>query len=315
MTAAAKTSAIFHALSRSTLLRDVEHAFHDATGLSLKLVPANQSPRRLALGRNENPFCVLMAGHSGACAACLDVQRELERRLTRKLSPQEICCFAGMIELAVPVIIGGQHAATLLGGQVFRQKPGRRQFNRIAREVRSLGRHSSLREIRWAYFHTPVLSDKQLKGAMRLLTLLATQLAESGHRHLLATQKHEPPSVTEAKHFVHANAGQRVTLRETAAHVHVSRHYFCKLFKQATGLTFTEFVAHVRVEKAKGLLNDPRISITNVADGAGFNSISQFNRVFRRYSGNSPTAYRAEFLRAAGNSQAVLPGQHLRREN
>jgi AraC-like DNA-binding protein/ligand-binding sensor protein len=298
---AAMTSAIFHALSRSKLLRDVENAFHDATGLSLKLVPASQLPRRRAVGRNENPFCALMAGHIGTCAACLDVQRELERRLSRKLSPQEICCFAGMIELAVPVIIGGQHAATLTGGQVFRQKPGQPQFNRIARQLPSLGMHSSLSQIKRAYFRTPVISDKQLKGAMRLLTILATQLAESAHRNLLAAQKREPSSVTEAKQFVHAHAGQRVTLRETAAHVHVSRHYFCKVFKQATGLTFTEFVARVRVEKAKGLLNDPRISITNVADRAGFNSISQFNRVFRRYSGNSPSAYRAEFLlRAAG---------------
>jgi AraC-like DNA-binding protein len=160
--------------------------------------------------------------------------------------------------------------------------------------------HSSLSQIKRAYFHTPVVSDKQVEGAMQLLTILARQLAESAHSNLLAAQKHEPPSVTEAKHFVHAHAGDRVTLRQTAEHVHVSRHYFCKLFKQATGLTFTEFVARVRVEKAKGSLKDPRISITHAAEAAGFNSISQFNRVFRRYSGSSPSAYRAEFFRAAG---------------
>src|SRR5207244_539424 len=66
-----------------------------------------------------------------ACAACMKIQRELQRRLSRKLAQQEICCFAGMIDLAVPVIVGGQQVATLLGGQVFRQKPGRRQFDRI----------------------------------------------------------------------------------------------------------------------------------------------------------------------------------------
>jgi AraC-like DNA-binding protein len=294
------SSAIFNALARSKLLRDVERAFRDATGLSLKLVPSIEPKRRLAIGKNENPFCALMSQRIGACETCVEVQREMQRRLSRKLSSQEICCFAGMIELAVPVIVGGQHAATLLGGQVFRQKPGRRQFARIARQVRSRGMHSSLSQLRQAYFQTPVVSAKQLEGAMRLLTILATQLAESGHRNLLAAQKHEPPSVTAAKHFMHAHAGERITLRQTAAHVHVSRHYFCKLFKQATGLTFTEFVARVRVQKAKALLNDRSISITNVADGAGFNSISQFNRVFRRYSGHSPTAYRAEFLRAAG---------------
>ena len=125
---------------------------------------------------------------------------------------------------------------------------------------------------------------------------------ESANHFLLAAQRHEPPSVTQAKNFVHAHAGERVTLRQTATHVNVSSHYFCKVFKQATGITFTEFVARVRVEKAKGLLSDPRLRITDVADSAGFNSISQFNRVFRRYAGNSPTAYRAAVHRQAGSS-------------
>lgn len=298
--AAFMSSAVYDALARSKSLREVERAFRDATGLSLRLVPNDEPQRRLALGRSENPFCGLMATSVGACAACVEVQRELQRRLDRKLTPQKICCFAGMIELAVPVVVGGQHVATLVGGQVFRHHPGRRQFDRVARQMRKWGVHAGLDQIRQAYSHTPVVSEKQFQGAVRLLTILATQLAESASRHLLAAQRHEPPSVTRAKNFVHAHAGERVTLRQTAAHVHVSRHHFCKIFKQATGMTFTEFVARVRVGKAKELLSDPQLRITDVADSAGFSSISQFNRVFRRYAGNSPTACRAALLIDAG---------------
>ena len=89
-------------------------------------------------------------------------QRELQRRLGRKLAAQEICCFAGMIELAVPVVVGGQHVATLLGGQVFRQKPGRPQFDRLVRQVQERGTQVSLGRLKQAYFHTPVVSKKQL---------------------------------------------------------------------------------------------------------------------------------------------------------
>jgi AraC-like DNA-binding protein len=295
------SSAVYDALARSKLLRDVKRAFRDATGLSLKLVPADEPRRWLALGRDENAFCALMVTSGCACAACVEVQRELQRRLSRKLAPQEICCFAGMIDLAVPVVVAGQHVATLLGGQVFRKKPGRRHFDRVIRQLRKWGMHARLSQIKQAYFRTPVVAEKQFQGAVRLLTILATQLADSANGYLLAAQRHEPPSVTQAKNFVHAHAGERVTLRQTAAHVHVSSPYFCKIFKQATGMTFTEFVARVRVEKAKGLLSDPRLRITDVADSAGFNSISQFNRVFRRYAGNSPTAYRAAMLLQAGS--------------
>jgi AraC-like DNA-binding protein len=287
------SSAVYNALKRSKSLRDVERAFHDATGLSLKLVRSDEPPVRLAPAGDENTFCALMATSPFACAACLEVQRELQCRMGRKLAPQEICCFAGMTELAMPVVVGGEHVATLLGGQVFQEKPGRRQFNRVARQLRKWGMSDRLRQINRAYFCTPVVSEKQFQGAVRLLMMLATQLAESATRYLVAARGYEPASVSEAKNFVYAHAGERITLRQIADHVHVSKHYFCKVFKQATKMTFTEFVARVRVENAKKLLADPRWRMAEVADGTGFYSISQFNRVFRRYAGNSPTGYRA----------------------
>jgi AraC-like DNA-binding protein len=290
------SSAVYNALKRSKSLCDVERAFRDATGLSLKLVRSGEAPVRLAPGGDENTFCALMATSASACAACLEVQRELQCRLGRKLAPQDICCFAGMTELAVPVVVGGEHVATLLGGQVFQEKPGRRQFNRVARQMREWGMSGRLRQIKRAYFSTPVVSEKQFQGALRLLVMLATQLAESATRYLVSARRFEPPSVIQAKNFVYAHAGERVTLRQIADQVHVSEHYFCKIFKQATKITFTEFVARVRVENAKKLLADPRWRMAEVADSTGFYSISQFNRVFRRYGGTSPTGYRAALL-------------------
>lgn len=294
------SSVLYDALARAPWLRTVERAFRDATGLSLKLVPSGEPLRPQRASKDANAFCGLMATSAGACAACTKVQRELQRRFERKLAPRSVCCFAGMTELAVPVVVGGQHVATLLGGQVFRQKPSRRQFDRVARQIRQWTTPAMFGEIRRAYFQTPVVSAKALQGALRLLTVLAAHLAESASRQLLATHKYEPLCVTQAKQFVQAHAGERVTSRRIAEHVHVSQHHFCKVFKQGTGMTVTEFVARVRVEKAKGLLGDPQLRVTDVADRAGFNSISQFNRVFRRYAGSSPTDFRTEFLRRVG---------------
>jgi AraC-like DNA-binding protein len=128
---------------------------------------------------------------------------------------------------------------------------------------------------------------------MRLLSILATQLAEFANRNLLIARNSEPLSVLEARNFIQSRTGDRLTSRRIAEHVHVSERYFCKLFKRSTGMTLTEFVARVRVENAKKFLCDRRLRITDVAEHAGFNSISQFNRVFRRYVRKSPTAFRA----------------------
>lgn len=288
------SATVYNALTRSKLLRDVQRSFRDATGFSLKLVHADPAVVPPARAGTENPFCAIMATTPACCAACLAVQRELQRRLAHKLAPHQVCCFAGMTDLAVPIVVGGEHLATLVGGQVFQQKPTRRQFDRLVRQLHAWGMRNRAKELERAYFKTPVVSPKKTKAAMRLLSILATQLAEFANRCILIARHSEPLSVTDAKTFIHSRAGEQLSLHRVAEHVHVSERHLCKIFKESTGMTITEFLARVRVENAKKLLCDRRLRITDIAERAGFNSISQFNRVFRRYTRTSPTAYRAE---------------------
>ena len=74
--------------------------------------------------------------------------------------------------------------------------------------------------------------------------------------------------------------------------MNASTFYFCKLFKGATGLTFTDYLARVRIEKAKALLLDRNRRVSEVAYDAGFQSLTHFNRIFRKIVGRSPTDYR-----------------------
>jgi AraC-like DNA-binding protein len=73
---------------------------------------------------------------------------------------------------------------------------------------------------------------------------------------------------------------------------HMSTFYFCKQFKKATGVTFTNYLNRVRVEKAKEMLLNPHARVSEVAFDVGFQSLTHFNRVFRNLTGESPTAYR-----------------------
>jgi len=81
--------------------------------------------------------------------------------------------------------------------------------------------------------------------------------------------------------------------------VNTSVFYFCKQFRKATGLSFTEFVSRTRIEKAKNLLLNPNLHITEIAYAIGFQSLTQFNRTFKKIMGQSPTDYR-------GNLPAVI---------
>ena len=107
----------------------------------------------------------------------------------------------------------------------------------------------------------------------------------------------EPFAVGSAKKFIQSHATETITLEEVLQHVHVSRFYFCKLFKRTTGVTLTEYVARVRMEKAKELLVDPSLRISEIVFAAGFGSIPQFNSVFKRFVGMSPSEYRTTLRR------------------
>ena len=73
---------------------------------------------------------------------------------------------------------------------------------------------------------------------------------------------------------------ERMTPEEVAAAVPVSTYYFCKIFKQSTGMTFTEYVNRQRIEMAKQELLKPDRRITEVAYDVGYQSLSQFKSVY-----------------------------------
>jgi AraC-like DNA-binding protein len=110
--------------------------------------------------------------------------------------------------------------------------------------------------------------------------------------------------ITRAKDFIEKNQGDDLSLASVAGAVNASTFYFCKMFKKATGLTFTEYLGRVRVEKAKSFLLNPHLRVSEVAFEVGFQSLSQFNRVFKRITGLSPTEYRdrlPQHSKPAGN--------------
>jgi AraC-like DNA-binding protein len=86
--------------------------------------------------------------------------------------------------------------------------------------------------------------------------------------------------------------------------VNTSTFYFCKLFKKATGLTFTDYVSRVRIEKAKNLLLNPNLRVSEIAYEVGFQSLTHFNRVFRKLTGQSPSHYRESLPAFATTSRA-----------
>ncbi|MEK4291367.1 helix-turn-helix transcriptional regulator [Paenibacillus sp. FSL R7-0163] len=72
----------------------------------------------------------------------------------------------------------------------------------------------------------------------------------------------------------------------------MSSYYLSHQFKLITGSTLTEYIQMTRVRNAQQLLIYTRLKISEIAGQCGFNSFSQFNRIFNKLSGVSPSEFR-----------------------
>ncbi len=282
-------------LTRSQIYRDYERAFSEATGLPLAFHSADRRAPALRQSKWANDFCRRISETSPGCKLCLEMQQKI--RKDDGESHTDVCD-AGLTDTAVPVRFGSHTLGFLQTGQVMMKKPGRENFRRIAEWLERGGAHLDWKELEAAYLDSPVLNRQQYKAIVHLLEVFASHLSLAAEQ--IATQQNhtEPVLVTKAREYIAEHQDNELTLADVAQAVHASTFHFCKTFKKATGFTFTQYLSIVRVAKAKQLLANPQKRISEIAYEIGFQSLTHFNRIFRKVTGQSPTQYRDQALAA-----------------
>ena len=284
-------------LSESQIYKDYERAFGEATGLPLNLSPVENWQLAHHGRKHENPFCAKMVKSNKACAACLRVQQQTSDPAA--CQPRTVLCFAGLCETSVPLRVGNHLIGFLRTGEIMLTRPTESRFARAARLLTDWGLKDDLKDIREAYFHTRTVSRRKYASIVGLLGIFAQHLSLVANQLLIQQGSSEPPAITRARRFIAEHQGEELSLATAARAANMSSFYFCKMFKKATGLNFTEYLSRVRVETAKKLLLNPHARVSEVAFDTGFTSITNFNRTFKHLVGRSPSEYRDAFHRAA----------------
>ncbi len=292
-----KNENLIETLADSQTYHDYERAFNEATGMPVTLRSSANWQLPFHGKRKENPFCAVIASKSSSCAGCLQMQEKLCQKAVTESAT--MTCTYGLTEAAVPVRLGNETVGYLQTGQVLRQKPTEKQFKDVTRHLDEQGLTANRENVKEAYFNTPVLSQKKLDSMTHLLSVFADHLSMKGNQIALQQANAEPPVISKAKQYIDEHSSDELSLGQVAAAVHTSSFYFCKLFKRATGFNYTEYVSRVRSEKAKNLLLNPNLRISEIAYEVGFQSLTHFNRIFKKFVGQSPTEYRTQLPKAA----------------
>jgi AraC family transcriptional regulator len=98
-------------------------------------------------------------------------------------------------------------------------------------------------------------------------------------------------ALREVEEYIHAHLDHNIALADLADAAHLSEFHFARLFRQTTGLPPHQFVIHQRVERAKQLIAEGRLSLAQVAFEVGFSDQSQLTRHFKRLVGVTPKRF------------------------
>lgn len=128
---------------------------------------------------------------------------------------------------------------------------------------------------------------------MRLLEIFAEHLSVNANQIALGQSKVDSLIARRAKDYVTRHLSEKIKLEDISQFLDITTFQFCRKFKQATGLTFVKYLSHVRIDKGKILLHNRNLSVGQIAHDVGFQSLTHFNRIFRKLVGHSPTEYRS----------------------
>ncbi|MBQ2082603.1 MAG: helix-turn-helix transcriptional regulator [Lachnospiraceae bacterium] len=105
--------------------------------------------------------------------------------------------------------------------------------------------------------------------------------------------------------FIMANSSDDISQEDVSSHIGLSTYYFSRLFNQYMHMSFSSYLANLRVRNATNLLLNDELSITECAFMAGFQSTTSFNRVFHDVTGYSPREYKKMIIQEAYSKKKI----------
>lgn len=152
--------------------------------------------------------------------------------------------------------------------------------------------YSSVNRIIQNYFANEKMSEMHIYSELFRTISLLCDSEEKGSGEVVSTHSEMYDKFIGVLSYIETNYAEDLTLESVADTTGFSKFHFARLFKQYTNTTFYDYLCSKRILVAKQLLRK-NIPVTDVAFQIGFNNLTSFCRCFKKYTGLSPTQYKA----------------------
>ncbi|OQA80664.1 MAG: HTH-type transcriptional activator RhaS [Lentisphaerae bacterium ADurb.Bin242] len=277
-------------LSEKKLLYLYHSAFFKLFHIPLDWVKPNNKTFTVCGKEHCHPLCACIMEHAAGARLCeaLTAERIQECRKTRRALLTQ--CHAGLYDLLIPIFDEDDYLGCLCAGQFILRMPSTEEWTVIHRRLSFLAVPEE--KLLAFYKNTPVFSEEQIEGLKELLFLIIGYICETyGKSKFLESASHSSKIAT-AEVYIQKHYTRKLTVGGIARSVGMSESYFLHEFSKQTGSSPIVYLNSYRIARAVELLRGSNLNISEAAFSCGFQSVSHFNRIFRRITGKTPGDFR-----------------------
>jgi AraC-like DNA-binding protein/ligand-binding sensor protein len=250
-------------------------------------------------------FCELAkSAHKGRY--CIQNKLAVDRLVIRRRTGLEGICHLGLFDLAEPLIHQGRVLGIFYYGSVILRGTEPEVRSRIERHCAR--RKLDSRPYLEALAKVPVIDPSSLpahRQTLKTIARVARFLYQTGGvrpelykfrplKFPYVDSENLPHVVRETLRYITAHLDEPFIVKDLAAHLNCHPDFLSRKFKQHVGVDLSLYVQEARIERAKLLLENPKLSIEDVAEASGFSDRIHFSKVFRRLAGMPPGEFRSQ---------------------
>ena len=256
------------------------------------------------------PFCSYVKFHHRKIdEACQKNTKLLEEYCRKADGPFIGMCFCGIYELVIPIKYEDTLLAAICIGGFFSDKEA--SMKRLEKICERNGINDTEKEILrkrmdescnlWEYFPEQLASilaqTEIIAEQIKLLYLLLSERGVIKRKKQYFAGAFRQVPLSMAIEYISMNFCKPITLQDIARECRCSSSYISHMFNKHMGYNVKTFINMLRVNKAKDLLMNPGIRITDIAMECGYTDSNYFSTIFRKITGKTPSEYREEQLR------------------
>ncbi len=238
---------------------------------------------------HSKPFCDAAKRTARGYRLCLSCKMHANRKAVKEKQIFSGHCPYGLFEIACPVEADGEVLAIVYVGNLVMS--AEEAEKRISAACRVTGASGEM--LKSLLSRAQRISDPDpYKKMAKFIASYMKRLYSGSKKGVRSSSVHWAVDAADA--YIQNNLEKNITLKDVARLHFINEKYLGQLFHKQMGMSFTAYLNHIRLERAKELLVNTKDRVIAVSAACGYQNVTYFNRVFKRSTGKTPMRYRTE---------------------